>query len=334
MLLHILPIVTTSSMYVSLDPPMNIEWINNLEIYVVYDNNPYREGLRASWGLSLYIIADNETILFDTGGDGDILLYNMEALGLDPKDIDVIVLSHIHGDHTGGLFKLLEVNPSVTVYLPRSFPSSFKEQVRSMGAEVVEVHDPMVISNGVMVTGEISCGGGLYEEALVINTSRGLVILTGCAHPGVDNIVAKVVNILGYDKILLVGGGFHLGGASRERIMEIIDTFKKYHVGYVMPIHCSGDTARQLFKENYEDHCLLGGVGFSIKLGDLVGGIAEEVSTTPIKSNITQFSPTTSPSTGASYDLLENNLIPIIIGTLALTIFSIIIYYWRVYRSG
>ena len=120
-----------------------------MSLTVVYDNNAYDPGLRTGWGLSVWLEYGAHTLLFDTGGDGAALLDNVSALGLDPAAIDVVVLSHAHDDHTGGLFKLLEVNPRVTVYLPRAFPSRFKLQARSTAAAVIEVDGPLEIVPGV-----------------------------------------------------------------------------------------------------------------------------------------------------------------------------------------
>ena len=88
---------------------LDIGIIERFRLTIVYDNNPSDERLVTAWGFGCYINADNVTILFDTGGDPEILLKNMAELNLDLKSIDVIVLSHIHGDHVGGLFGFLEV---------------------------------------------------------------------------------------------------------------------------------------------------------------------------------------------------------------------------------
>ena len=96
--------------------------VDSITITVVYDNETLVNDLVPSWGFSCLVQGLEKTILFDTGGDGEILLANMEQLGLDPQTVQVIVLSHLHGDHTGGLTDFLRVNPRVTVYLLDVFP--------------------------------------------------------------------------------------------------------------------------------------------------------------------------------------------------------------------
>jgi 7,8-dihydropterin-6-yl-methyl-4-(beta-D-ribofuranosyl)aminobenzene 5'-phosphate synthase len=162
--------------------PTPTEAAKGLTLAIVYDNNEYDPRLRTSWGFACLLERDDITLLFDTGGDAPTLLSNMEVLELDPRDIDTVVLSHIHGDHVGGLGGILPVNEETTVYLPRSFPASFKEQAGAH-AFVVEVHEPMEIAEGIYTTGEL--GIGIIEQSLVLVTGRGLVVITGCAHPHV-----------------------------------------------------------------------------------------------------------------------------------------------------
>jgi 7,8-dihydropterin-6-yl-methyl-4-(beta-D-ribofuranosyl)aminobenzene 5'-phosphate synthase len=110
-----------------------------LVLTVLYDNYPFRPGLRTAWGFSCLVELGEEVILFDTGESARILLSNMRALVIGPGRIQKVVLSHIHGDHVGGLLGFLEENSAVTVYLPASFPEGFKYRVRRCGARVVEV---------------------------------------------------------------------------------------------------------------------------------------------------------------------------------------------------
>ena len=240
--------------------------LKNLKITVVYDNYLYKEGLKTGWGFSCVIEGAEKTILFDTGGDAPTLLYNMEKLGIHPENIDIIVLSHIHGDHVGGLFGFLRENSNVTVHLLKSFDKRFKEDVRSLGAKVVEIHEPAEICKGIYTTGEM--GFWIKEQSLIVNTDKGLIVITGCAHPGIVNIVAKAKELL--DKnVLLVMGGFHLMGKSRNEIGKIIRDFRKLGVRYVGASHCSGDTARKMFEDEYKEYFINVGVGRIIKGDDL-----------------------------------------------------------------
>jgi len=240
--------------------------LKNLKITVVYDNYLYKEGLKTGWGFSCVIEGAEKTILFDTGGDAPTLLYNIEKLGIHPENIDTIVLSHIHGDHVGGLFGFLRENSNVTVHLLKSFDKRFKEDVRSLGAKVVEIHEPAEICKGIYTIGEM--GFWIKEQSLIVNTDKGLIVITGCAHPGIVNIVAKAKELL--DKnVLLVMGGFHLMGKSRNEIGKIINDFRKLGVHYVGASHCSGDTARKMFEDEYKEYFINVGVGRVIKGDDL-----------------------------------------------------------------
>jgi len=233
-------------------------------VTIVYDNNEYDERLKTAWGFACLIERGDLTLLFDTGGDAATLLSNMETLELDPTEIDTIVLSHIHGDHVGGLGGILVINEEPTVYRPRSFPASFKEQVKA-DARVVEVHEPMEIAEGIYTTGEM--GRGIIEQSLVVETNRGLVVITGCAHPGVVSIVAKAKEITD-GEVYLVMGGFHLGGASQATIEGIVEDFRKLGVQKAAPCHCSDDLARSIFERAYGEDFIWVGVGSKLEVGE------------------------------------------------------------------
>jgi 7,8-dihydropterin-6-yl-methyl-4-(beta-D-ribofuranosyl)aminobenzene 5'-phosphate synthase len=234
------------------------ETVKNTTIKVVYDNNPYNDELRTAWGFSCVIRFHGKRILFDTGGDSQTLLFNMEQLGIDPKEIDVVILSHIHGDHVGGLFGFLKQNSNVVVYLPKSFPLSFKNKIISYGARFEEIDEGRNLFNKIYTTGEL--GTWIKEQSLILNTTKGLVIITGCAHPGVVHIIERSKKLIGVDP-LLVTGGFHLGGTSEGELKQIIDDFIRLNVQKVGPCHCSGDRARRLFQEAYGKHFMEVGVG-------------------------------------------------------------------------
>jgi 7,8-dihydropterin-6-yl-methyl-4-(beta-D-ribofuranosyl)aminobenzene 5'-phosphate synthase len=229
---------------------------------ILYDNNPYDYRLKSSWGFSCLIEAEGKTILFDTGGDGEILLYNMRVLNKDPKTIDMIVLSHIHGDHTGGLWSLLQEKPTLKVFIPESFPREFEQRLKKYGAEVIRVDDPLEIDRGIYSTGEMD--HGIKEQSLIINTSKGMTLITGCAHPGIIEIIKRAKSIAKED-IYMVIGGWHLSSAGEREIKRIIEAFVRMGIQKVAPCHCTGDRAMGMFKREYGENFIKGGAGSVIK---------------------------------------------------------------------
>ena len=247
--------------------------VKNLTITVVYDNNPYKQELETEWGFAAFITGTEKTILFDTGG-GRLLLDNMEKLAIKPANVDMVVLSHIHGDHTGGLSSFLEKNPNVTVYLPSVFPKKFKDNVRNSEAKIIEVNETLQICENVYSTGQL--GKLIKEQSLIIRTDKGLIIITGCAHPGIVNIVNTAKALMGVpalrgpkDDILLVMGGFHLEWATKGGIEKIISAFKQLGVRYVGPCHCSGHKARSLFEKHFGSIYINIGAGKVITIAEL-----------------------------------------------------------------
>lgn len=229
---------------------------------VVYDNNAYDPALRTAWGFGCWVETPQGVVLFDTGGDGPTLLGNLAQLGLDPRAVDAVVLSHIHGDHTGGLMGLLDAGAHPAVYVPAAFPRSFKEAVRAR-TDLVEVTGPVEVIPGVYTTGEV--GSSIVEQALAVETGEGLVVVTGCAHPGVVEMVRRAKEAVG-GEVALVMGGFHLGGASRSQIQAIITDLRSLGVRRVAPCHCSGDLARRMFAEAFGPDFFPAGVGWRITL--------------------------------------------------------------------
>jgi len=237
--------------------------VSSCRLTIVFNNIPYATNLRNGWGFACLVEGFQQTILFDTGSDGNILLSNMKGLGIDPRTVSVVVLSHIHADHCGGLEKFLQRNYHVTVYLPESFPVSFRQAIQNCGASVETVDKPAQLFAQVHSTGEM--GEWIKEQSLILETPKGLVIITGCAHPGIVRIVEKAKDLLKKD-IYMVVGGFHLAGTSTTRIREIIQKFKDLGVEKVAPSHCTGEEAISLFKKNWGKNFVESGCGAVISL--------------------------------------------------------------------
>jgi len=226
---------------------------------ILYDNNPFEESCMTEWGFSCLVELEDKTILFDTGGDPEGFAHNIEALGVDVTEIDCIVLSHEHWDHVGGIDVVLDANPDVSVYLPETVPYHIKSNVRVKGATVVETSNATVICEGVATTRVLDANPD--EQALIINTENGLILVTGCSHPGVENLARDALNLTG-GEIYLAVGGFHLRGATRAQLDGLVEEMKELGVEKIAPTHCSGDLARLAFREGNGDDYVEAGVGF------------------------------------------------------------------------
>jgi 7,8-dihydropterin-6-yl-methyl-4-(beta-D-ribofuranosyl)aminobenzene 5'-phosphate synthase len=234
-----------------------------LRIRVIFDNVRYARQLETAWGFSCIIEGMPQVILFDTGSDGNILLANMKKMGIDPRTVDAVFLSHIHDDHIGGLRVFLQQNPRVTVYLPASFPASFQKSITAIGSKVKALDKPAKLFDKVYTSGEL--GTWIKEQSLVIDTAKGLVIFTGCAHPGVVQIVSTTKNWLQKEVYLLMGG-FHLGGQPQRELQRVGEELKRLGVKKVAPSHCTGEAARKLFRERWGQNFIESGVGAVIEL--------------------------------------------------------------------
>ncbi len=233
-----------------------------VSLTIVYDNNAYDPRLQTAWGFACWVQYGETRLLFDTGGNGAMLLSNLSTLGFDAQDTDVVVLSHIHGDHTGGMGMLLGTGVRPDVYVPRTFPTRYKDQLREL-VTVHEVGDPEQILPGIYTTGKM--GLNVPEQGLILKTRQGLVVITGCAHPGIVSMVRRAKDV-GQDDIYLVLGGFHLGGASPATVRQICEAFREVGVQNVAPCHCTGERAMGIFATEFGDHYLTAGVGWGIGL--------------------------------------------------------------------
>jgi len=169
---------------------------------VIYDNTASQDFI-GSWGFAALIETNSETLLFDTGWDGTLLLKHMRKLHIDPTAIKKLIISHQHWDHIGGLPEILQANPGIEVYIPASFSENLKTEIRKR-AILIEVKEPVEISQGIRSTGEL--GDKIKEQALILDTGNGCYVLTGCAHPGLATILDTA---LVYGKVKGILGGLH-----------------------------------------------------------------------------------------------------------------------------
>ncbi|MCK4256798.1 MBL fold metallo-hydrolase, partial [candidate division WOR-3 bacterium] len=174
--------------------------------------------------------------------------------------------SHIHADHVDGLWSLLEKNKNIVVYLPKSFPEDFKNRITNKEAMCVSVKKYTMIYEDVYSTGEMG-GIWLKEQSLIIDTPKGLIVVTGCAHPGVVNIVKKAKELLNKN-VYMVLGGFHLMAYSEAEVNEIIEDLKELDIEKIAPSHCTGGRAIELFREAWGENFYDLGCGAVFELGD------------------------------------------------------------------
>ncbi len=233
-----------------------------LRFTVLYDNYVATTGTQADWGFACLIEGAEKTILFDTGTKPKIFLDNLQALKVDLKKIDQLVISHFHLDHTGGLQAALEQNPNVMVFGPVPAPQ-FAKTMTDLGAAFQSVDKPTEICKHVYLTGVM--GDQIKEQSLIVDTPQGLVILTGCSHQGIVNVLRRAKEIL--DKpIYLVFGGFHLLDKSDAEIKEIVAAFNELGVEQCGATHCTGDAATAAFKSAFGAKYLPMGTGKVIEV--------------------------------------------------------------------
>lgn len=222
-----------------------------MQIKILFDSTALDNRFSIGWGIS-YLV--NDKVLFDTGEKSGKLLRNMKKMGVCISSIKAVVISHEHWDHRGGLCGILKENPKLKVYSCPHFSERFKNGIKSYGGQLIEVDKFTRICNNIYTTGEIEGrynGTYMPEQALILKTSKGISILTGCAHPGIIKIIENVKRSIA-GNIYLVMGGFHLIGKHKKTISSTVNKFKKLGVKKVAPTHCSGRRAKRIFEEIYK----------------------------------------------------------------------------------
>lgn len=233
---------------------------------IIYDNYEHHPGCRTDWGFSCLVEGFDKTILFDTGTRKEIFAGNAEEMNLDLSRVELVVVSHFHGDHTGGMDAFFEKKKDVPIYVPvdsSEYAGLLSERMRSEGARVIPVSDSKEITANVFLTGTM--GDAILEQSMILKTGKGLVVLTGCAHPGIVAILKKVRKMFPNEKMALVFGGFHLMQTPDAEISNILQSFKELGVEKLGATHCTGDPAIKMFADAYGPNFIRLGVGRVLK---------------------------------------------------------------------
>ena len=277
-------------------------------IIVLYDAFGKSPTMKKDWGFSAYIEYGGKRILFDTGNNAEIFAHNVKAKGIDLNTLDFVVVSHRHGDHTSGLNHLMTVNPGVKIYAPKenfgvfgaALPGTFYKREESLPAEMryFDGNPPETLHFGsawpqgnftwVTETTEVAPGFHLIllkgpwgvdldvmELSLAIDTPEGIVLVVGCSHPTLEKIVETARATIN-KPIHLVFGGTHLLPAKPDDIKRIAASLRdKWKVGWIAPVHCTGEPAFALLKAGFGDRYLYAGLGTTLVLGPTVKTVAE-----------------------------------------------------------
>lgn len=278
------------------------------QITVLYDAFGKTSTMKKDWGFSALIEYGGKRILFDTGNNGEIFAHNVEAKGIDLKQLDFAVVSHRHGDHTSGLGYLLKVNPAVKIYAPQenfgvfgaALPGTFYRRNESLPPEMryFDGRPPETVRFGsawpqgnftwIAKTTEVAPGLHLIllngtwgvdlevkEISLAIDTPDGIVLIVGCSHPTIEKIVEAAKSTIN-KPIHLVLGGTHLLPAKDDQIGAIATSLRdNWSVRYLAPVHCTGEPAFAILKESFGDRYIYAGLGTTVLLGPKVTVKAE-----------------------------------------------------------
>jgi 7,8-dihydropterin-6-yl-methyl-4-(beta-D-ribofuranosyl)aminobenzene 5'-phosphate synthase len=260
-----------------------------LRLTTIAENTATRSGIVGEWGLSILIEDGEHRFLLDTGA-GASTVANADSLGIELDGIDAIVLSHGHNDHTGGLLPVLSrleggarvvAHPAVwgakysrnrttNRYRYAGIPHA-REALESAGARFELTEMPTWLSADIVASGEepmttdfeatadtlhIRTPDGfapdpvIDDQSLYIRTDLGLVVVLGCAHRGMVNIIRHGCRLTATEKVYMVVGGTHLGSAAEPQVARTIEALREMDIGWLGVSHCTGlATASRLDRE-------------------------------------------------------------------------------------
>lgn len=267
-------------------------------ITILHDSFGKHAQLTKNWGFAALLEFRGKRILFDTGNNARIFAENTEALGIDLRQLDFVAISHRHGDHTSGLNHLLKINPGVKIYTPdeaygvfgASLPGIFYPRCHTLptymqyydgkppetirhgtpwpDAQFVWIKDTTEIVEDVWLVSVVSDVPGtreMRELSLALRTPKGLVMVAGCSHPGIEKILAasRVIE----DRVHSIFGGLHLVLTKEPEVQRVAKALRdEWHVEQIAPGHCTGEPGFLALSEAFRDKYVYAGLGDSVEL--------------------------------------------------------------------
>jgi 7,8-dihydropterin-6-yl-methyl-4-(beta-D-ribofuranosyl)aminobenzene 5'-phosphate synthase len=237
------------------------DW-KSIKITTLVDNDVWIKGLESSWGLSFYVEIysgkKSHKILMDTGGSSSVLFTNVRKLEISFSDVEAVFVSHWHLDHCGALSCVLpSLRQQIPVYVPSENPSGIRAIKKAEGKPIV-CSDPVSLMPGVLSTGEMK--GNVSEHSLLINLkNKGLVILSGCSHPGIVNIVKRAQQASFISKVSAVIGGFHI--STKREGEYVAKSLLTMGCQLVSSCHCTGINAKKAIAGIMDDKYIKNGSG-------------------------------------------------------------------------
>jgi 7,8-dihydropterin-6-yl-methyl-4-(beta-D-ribofuranosyl)aminobenzene 5'-phosphate synthase len=236
---------------------------NPITIRVIYDNYLNDKKMEADWGYSILIEGLDQEILFDTGTKPEIFENNFKKMGIDAGKIDMLVISHEHYDHIGGIPAFVKMKTDIPVLIPYSFSEKFKRDMTAYSLQPVLVREPAKICEHLYTSGVFDFE--IAEQALVLNTKKGLVVMTGCSHPGIIEMLKKIRSDFRKD-IYMVFGGFHLMQKSDSEMEALISEMRAIGVVKCGATHCTGDRQIEMFRNSFGENYFEMGVGNIVRI--------------------------------------------------------------------
>lgn len=270
-----------------------------MRITFLSDNKTEKSCCMAEWGLSVLIETRGKTLLFDVGAS-PLFAENAKALGIDLSEVEAVVISHGHYDHTEGMETFCEINKTAPIYIHKDAVSpayglardgsvedencgirwrrSFADEIKDRCVFTEQTHfinDDMAVSGDIKSlspmteifyrpvsdTKKLKADDMRHEQILVVREDEGIHIFSGCSHTGVLSAIARAKELFPGEKIVSLTAGMHLYPLSAEKTKDIVEEIANMGIRYVFPVHCTGMRAIMMFKERMGKSCKIAAAG-------------------------------------------------------------------------